>query len=90
MDRLRKIFDFSSGVIAALLMGGIVGCLLVIPVNGVDTGTTNFITFTEIAFAFRVTPVVIRAPSHWPIGCPATAKRPKRSTRARPSNCLNG
>ena len=25
MDRLRKIFDFNSGVIAALLMGGIVG-----------------------------------------------------------------
>ena len=25
MDRLRKVFDFNSGVIAALLMGGIVG-----------------------------------------------------------------
>ena len=24
MDRLRKIFDFNSGAIAALLMGGIV------------------------------------------------------------------
>jgi putative ABC transport system permease protein len=41
------------------LMGGLVGCLLVLPLHGVDTGTTNFQTFTEVAFAFRVTPAVL-------------------------------
>jgi len=41
------------------LLGGIVGCLLTIPINGVETGTTNYQTFTEVAFAFRVTPDVL-------------------------------
>lgn len=36
------------------LLGGAVGCLFVMPLNGVQTGATNFDTFTEIAFAFRV------------------------------------
>ena len=40
-------------------MGGAVGCLLALPLNGIETGTTNFQTFTEIAFAFRVTPTVL-------------------------------
>ncbi len=37
------------------LIGGAVGCLLALPINGIETGTTNFATFTEVAFAFRVT-----------------------------------
>lgn len=44
------------------LLGGVVGCLLALPLNGVETGTTNWQTFTEVAFAFRVTPdVLVRA-----------------------------
>jgi len=43
---------------AALLgcLGGIAGILLVLPLNGMQTGTTNFATFTEVSFAFRTTP----------------------------------
>lgn len=41
------------------LLGGLVGCLIVLPINGIETGTTNFATFTEIAFAFRITPLVL-------------------------------
>jgi len=41
------------------LIGGGVGCLLALPLNGVQTGATNFNTFTEVAFAFRVTPGVL-------------------------------
>lgn len=41
------------------LLGGAVGCLLALPLNGVDTGAMNFQTFTEVAFAFRVTPQVL-------------------------------
>ena len=41
------------------LIGGLVGCLIALPLNGVSTGTTNFQTFTEVAFAFRVTPRVL-------------------------------
>ncbi|MEZ5404193.1 MAG: ABC transporter permease [Bryobacteraceae bacterium] len=38
------------------LIGGILGCLLVLPLNNVQTGIGSFITFSEITFDFRVTP----------------------------------
>ena len=38
------------------LIGGVVGCLLALPVNGIATGTMNFRTFSELAFSFRITP----------------------------------
>lgn len=41
------------------LVGGVVGCLLALPVNGVATSTTNFATFSEVAFAFRITPPIL-------------------------------
>jgi len=41
------------------LLGGALGCLIVVPLNGLETGATNFNTFTEVAFAFRVTPEVL-------------------------------
>ena len=36
------------------LLGGVAGVLLALPINGISTGTTNFRTFSEIAFNFRV------------------------------------
>jgi len=36
------------------LLGGILGCVLVFPLNNVTTGVGSFITFSEIAFNFRV------------------------------------
>ena len=38
------------------LVGGLLGCVLVLPINGLTTSTTNWASFSEIAFAFRVTP----------------------------------
>jgi ABC-type antimicrobial peptide transport system permease subunit len=46
-----------SVVIEALVLSGIagvVGVLLALPVNGIATGTANFITFSEVAFNFRI------------------------------------
>jgi len=40
------------------LLGGLLGLLLALPVNGISTGTTNFQTFSEVAFNFRISPVV--------------------------------
>jgi putative ABC transport system permease protein len=40
------------------LAGGILGCLLVLPLNGAETGTMNQ-TFSEVTFAFRMTPWVM-------------------------------
>jgi putative ABC transport system permease protein len=38
------------------LIGGLVGCLVVLPMNGFTTGTINWQTFSHLAFAFRITP----------------------------------
>ena len=38
------------------LIGGIVGCIVVLPVNGITTGTINWQTFSHLSFAFRITP----------------------------------
>ncbi|MBX3134087.1 MAG: ABC transporter permease [Gemmatimonadaceae bacterium] len=38
------------------LVGGAIGCLLALPINGIVANTTNWASFSEIAFAFRVTP----------------------------------
>jgi putative ABC transport system permease protein len=37
-------------------LGGALGCLLALPVHGLTTGTMNFRTFSDISFAFRITP----------------------------------
>ena len=47
-------FLAESALIA--LVGGVIGCLLALPVNGIVTSTTNWASFSEIAFAFRITP----------------------------------
>jgi putative ABC transport system permease protein len=41
------------------LMGGVLGILIALPINGVATGTINFTTFTEQAFSFKITWLVI-------------------------------
>jgi putative ABC transport system permease protein len=46
-----------SVVIEAIFVSGIagiVGVLLALPVNGIATGTANFVTFSEVAFNFNI------------------------------------
>ena len=52
-------FVFESLVIA--FVGGVVGCVLVLPVNGITTGTMNWQTFSHLSFAFRITPGLLLA-----------------------------
>jgi ABC-type lipoprotein release transport system permease subunit len=47
-------FLLEAVLIAAL--GGVIGGLLTLPINGLVTSTTNWSSFSEVAFAFRVTP----------------------------------
>jgi putative ABC transport system permease protein len=47
-------FLAESALIA--LVGGVIGALIALPVNGMVTSTTNWASFSEIAFAFRITP----------------------------------
>jgi ABC-type antimicrobial peptide transport system permease subunit len=41
------------------LLGGAIGCLLAFPMNGFSTGTGQTQSFSEIAFAFRITPQIL-------------------------------
>jgi putative ABC transport system permease protein len=72
-ERTREVatiraLGFGSGavivgfVIEALLVagvGGLIGCLAALPVNGLTTQTMNWATFSHVAFAFRVTPEIL-------------------------------
>ncbi|MFZ2961324.1 MAG: ABC transporter permease [Candidatus Ozemobacteraceae bacterium] len=40
-------------------IGGAIGCLLSLPFHGMSTGTTNWATFAETAFQFRITPWIL-------------------------------
>jgi putative ABC transport system permease protein len=41
------------------LLGAAVGIVLMLPFNGMTTGTSNAVTFSEIVFSLRMTPVVV-------------------------------
>ena len=41
------------------LLGSALGCGASMLFNGVKTGTTNWVTFSETAFEFRVTPGIL-------------------------------
>jgi putative ABC transport system permease protein len=40
-------------------LGGAVGCLAVLPLNGFTTGAMNFQTFSHLAFAFQISPALM-------------------------------
>lgn len=50
------VFSFLVEALLISLLGGIIGCLVVMPLNGVTTSTMNFQTFSNLAFAFKITP----------------------------------
>ena len=53
---LAVMLSFLVESTSLALIGGALGCLIALPVNGIVTSTTNFSSFSEVAFAFRVTP----------------------------------
>jgi ABC-type antimicrobial peptide transport system permease subunit len=50
------LFSFLLESLLLAFVGGVLGCLLALPINGVTTGIGSFSTFSEIAFNFRVSP----------------------------------
>jgi putative ABC transport system permease protein len=55
------IFSFVIESLLVAGVGGVIGCLAALPLNGLVTQTMNFQTFSHLSFAFRVTPVVMGA-----------------------------
>jgi putative ABC transport system permease protein len=58
-SRVRIVSAFLAESVALALIGGLAGCLLALPVHGLSTGTTNFASFSEVAFKFRITPALL-------------------------------
>jgi putative ABC transport system permease protein len=63
-----RVLGFSRGAILtsflleSLLLaafGGLIGCLLVLPLNNITSGIGSFTTFSETTFRFRVSPAII-------------------------------
>jgi putative ABC transport system permease protein len=50
------VFSFFVESLIIAFVGGLVGCVAALPVNGITTGTINWQTFSHLAFAFRITP----------------------------------
>lgn len=58
----RRRHILASFMMESLLLGlagGILGCLLALPMNGIRAGTANFQTFSEVLFNFRLTPGIL-------------------------------
>ena len=51
---------FLESVFLALI-GGVIACIIVLPLNNVTTGLGNFITFSETSFNFRIGPQIMLA-----------------------------
>jgi putative ABC transport system permease protein len=53
------VLSFSIEALLISFIGGSVGCLAVLPLNGLTTSTMNFQTFSNLAFAFKITPELL-------------------------------
>ncbi|HSZ63247.1 MAG TPA: ABC transporter permease [Terriglobales bacterium] len=53
------VFSFLVEALLISFIGGVIGCLAVLPLNGLTTGAMNWQTFSHLAFAFRITPVLL-------------------------------
>lgn len=55
----QVLLSFLAESILIATVGAVLGALLALPVNGVVTSTTNWSSFSEIAFSFRITPLLL-------------------------------
>jgi putative ABC transport system permease protein len=58
-SRFSILTSFLAESLLLALLGGLLGCLLVLPLNNITTGIGNFVTFSEITFNFSVTPTIM-------------------------------
>ncbi len=49
------VLSFLFEALLISFVGGVLGCLAVLPLNGLTTSTMNFQTFSNLAFAFKIT-----------------------------------
>jgi putative ABC transport system permease protein len=55
------VISFVFEALCIAFIGGVIGSVGVLPLNGMTTGAMNWQTFSHLAFAFRVTPPLLAA-----------------------------
>lgn len=58
-SRFSILSSFMLESLLLSLLGGILGCLLVLPMNGLEGRIGNFVTFSETTFEFAITPTYL-------------------------------
>lgn len=58
-SRWSILLSFVIESLLLSLLGGVIGCLLVLPLNGLESRMGNFVTFSETTFQFEVTPLIM-------------------------------
>jgi putative ABC transport system permease protein len=58
-SRASILTSFVIEAVLLSLIGAAIGIVLMLPLNGVSTGTSNQVTFSEVVFSLRMTPGVI-------------------------------
>lgn len=57
--RLSIVLSFVFEALLIAFVGGVIGCVSVLKLNGYTTGTMNMQTFSHVAFAFQITPMLL-------------------------------
>jgi putative ABC transport system permease protein len=58
-SRFSILVSFVMESVLLALVGGALGCLIAIPMNGFTAGTGQTQSFSELAFAFKITPGIV-------------------------------
>lgn len=58
-SRFSILLSFVMESVLLALVGGVLGCLLAVPMNGFTAGTGQTQSFSELAFAFKITPGIV-------------------------------
>jgi ABC-type antimicrobial peptide transport system permease subunit len=58
-NRGSILLSFFLESVLLSLLGGMIACIIVLPLNGITTGIGSFTTFSETSFNFRIGPDVM-------------------------------
>jgi putative ABC transport system permease protein len=58
-SRFSILLSFVMESVLLAFIGGVLGCLIAIPMNGFTAGTGQTQSFSELAFAFKITPEIV-------------------------------
>ena len=57
----RHVAGGAMAFLGLAVAGGLLGCLLALPINGFSTASGQTPSFSEVAFAFQVTPDILES-----------------------------